>query len=541
MGSKTSIYLSTKAMAYKEIEPCARALGMQVLILDPKSYRQNDKLAQKFRSLGIADSEYERIESELEDQQAIVILKSKKYYGAPEIAPYFAKFDLDSESIHYMRSVNADKHSTWGDLDATIPPNKRIFLYWIRLDVLDENNDPALEENILKKKDENMKTRYSKKKILEAINHWKKELKKLDESGSSPVDCKKMWSEFADLFFQTNGHCDVAFAVDGKVCKLIAILGNQDGFDVKLSRLPDFKYESIPAKEFINELGSNGLTASKITSINANLEGKGYSLVKYSTTSGKTGRGFLLDFGDAEFSGFFFNEGEDNPDDAKADDLFIKGDKYEEEMKEQAKLAKEEAKKIKGIKDAKTFLDKNKDKIAEVSKKLKGKEKENFDEIVQFVRDNSEKVEESSKKSTSNTILLGLLFGCVGVISFLLHLNTIGWIALSPIIGPLLMGTIKKISKLDEQDEKQLDEASYEEGRIYRQSLEEISRYLTPIVEKTLKDHEVAGAIKPVDGNWIDLLNAACALAYHVQNNCPDKSLCEMAEQIVQLGAGYMI
>jgi len=77
-----------------------------------------------------------------------VILKSKKYYGAPEIAPYFAKFDLDSESIHYMRSINADKHPTWGDLDSTIPPEKRIFLYWIRLDVLDENNDPALEEEM---------------------------------------------------------------------------------------------------------------------------------------------------------------------------------------------------------------------------------------------------------------------------------------------------------------------------------------------------------------------------------------------------------
>ena len=224
---------------------------------------------------------------------------------------------------------------------------------------------------------------------------------------------------------------------------MIAILGNQDGFGVKLSRLPDFKYESIPAKEFIDELKSNGLTSSKITSINANLEGKGYSLVKYSITSGKTGRGFLFDFRDVKFSGFFFNErekksidestidyedldeitidsmlkqarklypnnsdggktspivgivdghladftaftfakheghpdpgtfflhdgtpnslavleeqlvalyyheagsiseNEDNPDDAKADDLFIKGDEYEKELKAKAKLAKE--------------------------------------------------------------------------------------------------------------------------------------------------------------------------------------------------------
>ena len=69
-------------------------------------------------------------------------------------------------------------------------------------------------------------------------------------------------------------------------------------------------------------------------------------------------------------------------DDAKADDLFIKGDKYEEELKAKAELAKEESKKIKKPEDAKKFIEKNKDKIAEVSKKLKGKAKEDFDKVV---------------------------------------------------------------------------------------------------------------------------------------------------------------
>ncbi len=72
----------------------------------------------------------------------------------------------------------------------------------------------------------------------------------------------------------------------------------------------------------------------------------------------------------------------ENPDDAKADDLFIKGDKYEEELKAKAELAKEESKKIKKPEDAKKFIEKNKDKIAEVSKKLKGKAKEDFDKVV---------------------------------------------------------------------------------------------------------------------------------------------------------------
>ena len=75
-------------------------------------------------------------------------------------------------------------------------------------------------------------------------------------------------------------------------------------------------------------------------------------------------------------------EAEENPDDAKADDLFIKGDKYEEELRARAELAKEEAKKMKVPEDAKKFIEKNKDKIAEVSKKLEGRAKEDFDKVV---------------------------------------------------------------------------------------------------------------------------------------------------------------
>lgn len=229
---------------------------------------------------------------------------------------------------------------------------------------------------------------------------------------------------------------------------MIAIIGNQDGFDAKLSRLPDFKYESIPAEEFIYELKSNGLMASKITSIDANLEGKGYSLVRYSTTSGKTGRGFLFDFRDAKISEFFFTEDDkaEKPTkevlDAKADD------------------AKKEAAKVKDETGAKKFLDDNKEKIEKLSSSLKGDAKKNFDEIVQFVKDNTEKVDEASK-STKHTILLKLLFGCVGVIAFMLSLNTFAWVALSPIVGPLLLGTVKKISGLKESCDK--DDKSEEE------------------------------------------------------------------------------
>lgn len=188
-----------------------------------------------------------------------------------------------------------------------------------------------------------------------------------------------------------------------------------------------------------------------------------HSLSRYKVHEDKGKSTFCFVFSNGANS--LVSEKEDNPDDWKADDQFNKGDEYEEELKAKAELAKEESKKIKKPEDAKKFLDKNKAKIAEVSKKLTGKAKENFDKVVKFVEDNSSsgKVDEASK-SKSHTILLGLLFGCVGVISFLLNLNTIGWIALSPIVGPLLMGTVKKLSGLDESGEqkkelKKLDES----------------------------------------------------------------------------------
>ena len=88
---------------------------------------------------------------------------------------------------------------------------------------------------------------------------------------------------------------------------------------------------------------------------------------------------------------------------------------------------------------------------------------------------------------------------------------------------------------------KMMNEASYEEGQAYRRSLKKTSSYVVPAVQKAIKQNELPGTISPVQGDWIDLLNAACAIAYYVQCNCTDQGLNEMAEKIVQLGAGYMI
>jgi len=63
---------------------------------------------------------------------------------------------------------------------------------------------------------------------------------------------------------------------------------------------------------------------------------------------------------------------------------------------------------------------------------------------------------------------------------------------------------------------KQLDEASYEEGKMYRQSLGKTAGYVVPAVQQAIKANEAPDTIKPIAGEWIDLLDAACAIAYYV-------------------------
>lgn len=118
------------------------------------------------RVLGISPREFRRLSYELDDFQAIAILKSQKYYGAPEIAPYFSKFGIDSDAIHYLNSTNADKeeYSAWGDLDSRIPEKKRMFFYWIPIDIVDEGDDPVLQETVMAidQDDEGNAKRYKK-------------------------------------------------------------------------------------------------------------------------------------------------------------------------------------------------------------------------------------------------------------------------------------------------------------------------------------------------------------------------------------------
>ena len=90
---------------------------------------------------------------------------------------------------------------------------------------------------------------------------------------------------------------------------------------------------------------------------------------------------------------------------------------------------------------------------------------------------------------------------------------------------------------------KKINEASVEEGQRYMQFLTDQFDYVVPAIEKAVSkmDADFNVEVKPSQGKYIDMLNAACSIAYYVQQNCKDQGLCEMAKNIVQLGAGYMI
>lgn len=142
-----AIYLSIKSLVYKELQPMAKAAGCQLLILDSKTYKSyNYELEKKIKVLGIDSDSYSELINAIEDWGCIAILKSKKYYGRPEIAQFFSKVGLTSDDVRHLNSIEAKKHSTWGDLDVTIPLNKRKFFYWFKVHVRNEENEIVMEK-----------------------------------------------------------------------------------------------------------------------------------------------------------------------------------------------------------------------------------------------------------------------------------------------------------------------------------------------------------------------------------------------------------
>lgn len=111
------------------------------------------------------------------------------------------------------------------------------------------------------------------------------------------------------------------------------------------------------------------------------------------------------------------------------------------ELKSRIADAKKDAAKVKKPEDAKKFLDDNKAKIDELSKKMKGDQKKAFDIVINKIREYAEGKELNEGDTSAKVIC-----GCVAVIMWLIGLGP-AWIvgALSPIVGPMLLNVVKKI------------------------------------------------------------------------------------------------
>lgn len=142
------ICFSLKHLIFKQLQPIAQSLGCKLLILDNKTYNSKYlSLQNRLTKLGIEKNQSQKIINYIEEYGLIGILKSNKYLGIPEIVPSFSELGLTDSDIYYLHSVEAKYHKFFGDLDNSIPKNKRKFFYWFPIAVENENHDLVMESN----------------------------------------------------------------------------------------------------------------------------------------------------------------------------------------------------------------------------------------------------------------------------------------------------------------------------------------------------------------------------------------------------------
>ena len=125
------VYIDIRSLIYHHLQPFAKAAGCQIYIADAATHKSwRNSLEKKAKVLGFDSQRIRDLYDDIENWGCIAILKSKKYLGAPEIASFFSKVGLDSKSIHYLSSKTAKDYPVFGDLDARIPPEKRMYFYW---------------------------------------------------------------------------------------------------------------------------------------------------------------------------------------------------------------------------------------------------------------------------------------------------------------------------------------------------------------------------------------------------------------------------
>ena len=211
-----------------------------------------------------------------------------------------------------------------------------------------------------------------------------------------------------------------------------------------------------------------------------------------------------------------------------------KSDKFsKEELKDKIDDAKSEASKMKSPKDVKKFIDSNKSKISQISKKLKGEQKDAFDKIVKYVEDfGNSKAELNEAKDLNLKIICGL----VSIIMWLIGLGP-AWVvgAASPILGPILISAMKKIPGLKES--KNVDESDIS---VYYDNLNVDQSELVKMLNKFVRFAD-DGSIRS-DGRsnyWEEISWIPLMVAKYIVDMCPTKDDAEMAQKIIEIGKAY--
>lgn len=134
--------IDVKSLLYCHLQPYAKSLGMQILILDYATYSSfNNKLQSKAAQFGISKSSFSELRNAIGDYSCIVLLKSNTYVGDSEIASAFSKVGLSSNDVHTFKPKNANDE-IWGSLATS----NKTFIYWFPIDVEGFNGNIVNED-----------------------------------------------------------------------------------------------------------------------------------------------------------------------------------------------------------------------------------------------------------------------------------------------------------------------------------------------------------------------------------------------------------
>ena len=108
----------------------AQACKCQLLLMDNKTYYlYYDRIKNKMRLHGIDDEYLNELREDIDAYGCIAVLKANKPIGSEHIAQCFSSVKLNKSDIKRLNSIEARKHPDFGDLDSSIPANRRKFFY----------------------------------------------------------------------------------------------------------------------------------------------------------------------------------------------------------------------------------------------------------------------------------------------------------------------------------------------------------------------------------------------------------------------------